>query len=153
MTTLMLTAVIQILVFCAGSILLIYSGKQDEKTRNPYLLIPALMAIGLSAGLTTFLIVSLACLIIFFLPNKVNKVLGKADLLLFTSILMIFILTQNFLLSMVLYGSMALTIVVILLDKNRKKGIPVIYYFSIGYALMILITIGLVIGVFIGVSL
>jgi len=32
----MLSNLIQILVFCAGSILLIYAGKQDEETRNPF---------------------------------------------------------------------------------------------------------------------
>lgn len=153
MTTLMLTAVIQILVFCAGSILLIYSGKQDEKTRNPYLLIPALMAIGLSAGLTTFLIVSLACLIIFFLPNKVNKVLGKADLLLFASILVIIILSQNLLLNLILFESLALTVIILLLDKNRKKEVPLIHYYSIAYALAVLITMATGIGVLIGVMI
>lgn len=150
---LMLITLIQILVFCTGSILLIYAGKQDEKTRNPFLLIPALMAIGLSAGLTSFLIVSLASFAIFFLPKKVNKVIGKADLLLFASILTINILCQNILLTLFLYLTLGNTIIIMLLDKNLKKEVPLIHYYSIGYALAIIMFIGLVIGTLIGVVL
>ena len=149
MTYLMLTTLIQILVFCAGSILLIYAGKQDKKTRNPLLLIPALMAIGLSAGLTTFLLISLASLLIFFMPSKSNKVIGKADLLLFASILTMLILNQNLLLTVMLYISLVITLILILLNKKLKKDVPLIHYYSIGYALTIIITIGLTIGVLI----
>lgn len=150
---LMLITLIQILVFCAGSILIIYAGKQDEKTRNPFLLIPALMAIGLSAGLTSFLIVSLASFAIFFLPKKVNKVIGKADLLLFASILTINILCQNILLTLFLYLTLGNTIIIMLLDKNLKKEVPLIHYYSIGYTIAIIMFIGLIIGTLIGVVL
>ena len=153
MTFLMLTTLIQILVFCAGSILLIYAGKQDVKTRNPFLLIPTLMAIGLSAGIQTFLFISLASVIIFFLPAKINKILGKADLLLFTSALMIIILNQNLLLTTIIFMSLALTVIIMLLDKNLSKAVPLIYYYAKGYALAILIIIGVGIGVFLGVML
>lgn len=147
MTVLMLSTLIQILMFCLGSILIIQAGKQDKKTRNPYLLIPALMLIGLSAGLTTFLIVSLACLIIFVLPSKTNKLIGKADLLLFASILVIIILNQSIILTLMLYISLALTIILMLIDKKLKKEVPLIHYFSQGYSLMILLMIGLVIAI------
>lgn len=150
---LMLITLIQILVFCTGSILLIYAGKQDEETRNPFLLIPALMAIGLSAGLVTFLIVSLASFAIFFLPKKVNKVIGKADLLLFASILTINILCQNILLTLFLYLTLGNTIIIMLLDKNLKKEVPLIHYYSIAYAITIIMFIGLIIGTLIGVVL
>ena len=153
MTYLMLSNLIQILVFCAGSILLIYAGKQDEETRNPFLLIPALMAIGLSAGLVTFLIVSLASFVIFFLPNKVNKVLGKADLLLFASALTIIILNENILLTTIIFMSLAITAIFMLFDKKLTKSVPLIHYYAIGYATAILITIGLAIGALIGVVL
>lgn len=150
---LMLITLIQILVFCTGSILIIYAGKQDEKTRNPFLLIPALMAIGLSAGLTSFLIVSLASFAIFFLPKKVNKVIGKADLLLFASILTINILCQNILLTLFLYLTLGNTIIIMLLDKNLKKEVPLIHYYSIAYTIAIIMFIGLIIGTLIGVVL
>lgn len=149
MNPLMLTILTQIMVFCAGSILLIYAGKQDEKTRNPLLLIPALMLIGLSAGTTTFLIISLASLIIFLLPEKVNKVIGKADLLLFYSLLTIIILNQNILLSLILYISLAITFILLLTNKNKEKQVPLISYYAQRYSLTIIITIGVAIGVLI----
>jgi len=128
----------QILCFCIGSIILIKSGKQDEKTRNPYLLIPALMLIGLSAGLITFLIVGFASALIFFMPEKTNKLIGKADLLLFMTITMVFILNQNLLLSLMLFMALAITIILLLL-KKAKKQVPLIQYFAQAYSLMILI--------------
>jgi len=145
----MLSTLIQVLLFCCGSVLLIYSGKQDKKTRKPFLLIPALMAIALSANIITFAIVSIACAIIFFLPAKTNKLMGKADLLLFAGILIIFITNINLVLNLILYGALALTIALILLDKKRTDQIPLIHYFSQGYALMILITIASTLGLII----
>jgi hypothetical protein len=153
MTLTDLTIFLQIIMFLTGSILMFFAGVQDEKTRNPFLLIPALMAIGLSAGLTTFAIVTLASFIIFFLPAKINKVLGKADLLLFASILVIIILSQNVLLNLIMFESLALTVIIMLLDKKRTKEVPLIHYYSIGYALAILITIAISISVIIGVLL
>jgi len=111
------------------------------------------MAIGLSAGLVTFLIVSLASFVIFFLPNKVNKVIGKADLLLFASALTIIILNENILLTTIIFMSLAITAIFMLFDKKLTKAVPLIHYYAIGYATAILITIGLAIGALIGVVL
>ena len=130
---------IQALMFCIGSALIIYAGKQDEKTRNPYILIPALIALGMSAGGTTFTIITLACLIIFILPEKVNKVIGKADLLLFASALTIIIVNQNWLLTLIIYVSLASTAGLILSDKEKAKEIPLIHYFAKGYAITVLL--------------
>ena len=153
MITLTLLMLIQIIFFCAGSILILYAGKQDEKTRNPFLLIPALMAIGLSAGLVTFFIVSLASFVIFFLPKKVNKIIGKADLLLFYSLLVIIILNQNILLTLTLYFSLAVTVLHMLLDKNKQKEVPLIRYYAEAYAITLIIVICVYIGILLGVAL
>lgn len=153
MTLTDLTIFLQIIIFLIGSILMFFAGAQDKKTRNPLLLIPALMAIGLSAGLTTFAIVTLASFIIFFLPAKINKVLGKADLLLFASVLVIIISSQNVLLNLIMFESLALAVIIMLLDKKRTKEVPLIYYYSIGYTLAILTTIAINTGVIIGVLL
>ena len=124
---------IQFLMFCIGSALIIYAGKQDEKTRNPYILIPALIALGMSAGGTTFTIITLACLIIFILPEKVNKVIGKADLLLFASALTIIILNQNVLLTALIYLSLTITLILLLFNKKEQKEVPLIHYYAQGY--------------------
>lgn len=140
MTLLDLTILLQIIMLGIGSILMFFAGNQDEKTRKPFLLIPALMAISLSAGLTTFLIVTLSCITIFFLPAKVNKIIGKADLLLLSSILTIFILNQNILLTIMLYVSLGLTTLYLFLNVSKeKKPIPFIQYYTKAYALAIII--------------
>ena len=141
MDYLLLTQILQIIAFCIGSILIIYAGNQDKKTRKPYLLIPALMAIGLSAGLLTFAIVSLACLLIFFLPKKINNLIGKADLLLFASILTIFILNQNPLLTLLTYFSMFMVIILIITDKKKEKNLPLILYYTQAHIITTLLTI------------
>jgi len=148
MITLTLLQIIQILVFILGSILIILSGKQDEKTRRPFLLIPGLMAIGLSAGITTFLFVTLASIIIFLLPNKVNKLIGKADLLLLAVTLLIIILFENILLIMVLYMALIITIILIIINKKRAIVIPFIYYYSIAYGLTVIFVM-----IYVGVNL
>jgi len=143
-----LLMIIQILCFLAGSILIILAGKQDEKTRNPYILIPALMAIGLSAGLLTFVMVSIACIIIFFSPEKINKIIGKADLLLFYSLLVIMMLNQNIILTIIAIFSLLLTLIFMITDKKRLKEVPLISYYAQAYSLTILIII--ILSIFIG---
>jgi len=142
--------IIQFLAFITGLILIIYAGKQDKNTRTPILLIPALIAIGISAGAETFSIITIISTLIFFSPSKINKLIGKADLLLFASTLIIIILNQNKLLTLSIYISLALTIGLILFDKNKTNEIPVIHYFSKGYILatiaMIPITIAATMG-------
>jgi len=150
---LMLSQIIQTTMFILGSALLIYSGKQDNKTRNPFLLIPALMALGLSAGITTFLIITLASAIIFFLPQKVNKLIGKADLLLFYSLFTIIILNQNLILTLITFLSLGLTLIIMLFKKKLEKDIPLIHYYTQGYLITLIIIIGLGIGILIGVVL
>ena len=141
---------LQTAMFCAGSILLIYAGKQDEKTRKPLLIIPALITIGLSAGLTTFIIITLASILMFILPSKVNKLIGKADLLLLASTLTIFILNQNIILSLIVFSSHFTSIILIIFDKNKQKEVPLIHYYSKGYAFTTLLTIILLITYLIG---
>ena len=148
--TLMLSTFIQIILFTLGSALLIYSGIQDKKTRNPYLLIPALMAIGLSAGLITFLIVTIACVIIYLLPKKVNKILGKADILLLMAILIITIIHENTIVAILMYVSLALMILLLIMVKKTSQQVPLIYYYSITHAITILITTIMTIGILIG---
>ena len=150
MINLMLSQAIQIMLFCIGSILLIYSGKQDEKTRNPYLLIPALIAIGFSGGLITGLIISIASIIIFFLPAKVNKIIGKADLLLLYSLLMLIIINTNLLLSLIICFSTPITLLLLIFNKNKEKQMPLIHYYVQAYSLVLIcLIIGILLGVFI----
>jgi hypothetical protein len=150
---LMLSELIQITIFILGTLLLICAGKQDEKTRNPYILIPALMCLGLSAGFLTFVLITIASLIIFFLKEKVNKIIGKADLLLFYSLLVIIMLNQNLLLTQILFMSLTLTLIMLIVQKHKEKQMPLIYYYAQAYALSVLITITIDIGVLIGVFL
>jgi hypothetical protein len=148
---LMLIGLIQITIFILGTLLLICAGKQDEKTRNPFILIPALMCLGLSAGFLTFVLITIASLIIFFLPNKVNKIIGKADLLLFYSLLVIIMLNQNLLLTQIVFMSLTLTLIMLIKQKHKEKQMPLIHYYAQAYALTILITMALGIVALIGV--
>ena len=146
---LLLSNLIQVIFFIAGSILIIYAGKQDEQTRNPYLLIPALISIGLSAGFITGTIIALASIIIFFLPEKINKIIGKADLLLFYSLLTIIILNQNLLLTLIIFSTQCVTLFMLIINKNKEKQMPLIHYYAQAYSLTIITTI--ILAIFIGV--
>jgi len=148
--SLTLLGIIQILVFFVSVILMLWAGVQDKKTRIPIMLIPALIATSISAGGLTFLLVTFSCVLIYFLPAKVNKVIGKADLLLFASAFIIIILNQNWVLSVVIYASLALTIIITGLDKNKSKEIPFIHYFSQGYALAVIGVVAVIIGMLLG---
>lgn len=135
---------LQIIVFCIGSIILILSGKQDEKTRRPWLIIPGLILIGLSTNLITFITILIASILFFLAPKKTNYFMGKADLLLFTSILLIFILGNNPIISTILWFTLLLTTLSIYKQMKQTKKqttIPLIYYFTTNYSKIILLTI------------
>ena len=124
MQEIILMNIIQVVSFFIGTILIIVAGKQDNKTRKPIYLIPALMFIGLSAGLETFFIIALFSWIIFFLPNDINKILGKADLLLFAGVLIIILFNQNLLITLIEYFTLTAMLILLIYKKQAKKEIP-----------------------------
>lgn len=136
---------IQILLFIIGTILIIFAGDQDEKTRKPILIIPALFFLGLSANFVSGLLILLIGLICFlFLPKQVNKVMGKADIFLFGAIIVLLIFS-NSLLTVLTWITLTIMLIQLTLferkNKNTKKTkpIPLISYYSKAYQLAIII--------------
>lgn len=124
---------IQIAFLLIGLIFMYYAGQEDLKTRNPLLLIPSLTLIGLAHNTITaglILTISIICLL---LPKKVNVIIGKADLLLFAGLFILFVFAQNLTLTLIIFIALLLTILNLLEitnDKKKEQQIPLIYYFS-----------------------
>ena len=143
-----ITIILQLISFLLGSIFIVKAGKQDYNTRTPLLLIPAFLLIALSLNALTFALILIASGIIFYLPDKVNKTIGKADILLYTNIFIIFITGYSPLISIILFIALGLTgynLYKIQHDKQiLDKNVPLIHYFAKNYKITLLIAIGFI---------
>jgi hypothetical protein len=140
--------IIPIIALIIGTILIYLAGQQDLKTRKPILLIPALLYIGLSSNMLTALTLTIISILIFISPKKINDHIGKADLLIFISIPLLVLLATNPMtqLLFILTNFITLLLLIDLLIKTPKQQrktllIPLIYYYSIGFILSLMIII------------
>jgi hypothetical protein len=143
---------LEIFLFIIALTLIVLAGDQDETSRKPIIIIPALFVLGLITNLLLGVIIGLiGILSLFLLPNKVNKILGKADIFLLISILVLLVMS-NPLTTLLLWITMIIMTIELLKyykkTKNYKKrvGIPLIKYFSDSFikATIILTTITLI---------
>lgn len=120
----------QLLILLFGTIILIKAGKQDNQTRKPILLIPALIIITASTlNITLTLIISILGLIFLLLPAKINKIMGKADLYLLTTQFIILISPTYILLKLIIITTNLLT-AYDLHKKQKNEPIPLIHYYA-----------------------
>ena len=143
-----ITILLQLACFIIGSIFIVKAGKQDFTTKTPILLIPAFLLIALSLNSLTFILILIVSGIIFYLPKKVNTFMGKADLLLYTNIFIIFITGNSPLTSIIMFITLGLTgykLYNIQQDKEiLDKNVPLIHYFAKYYKITLLIAIGFI---------
>ena len=128
---------ISFILFCLGTLVLSLAGMQDKTSRRPFLLIPAFVLIGASTNITTAALIILIGAISLLLPDKINKVIGKADVFLFTAIFVIYLFGNNIFLTFLLLMSSFATFLLLmkLFNKKNKKdeSIPLITVFTKGY--------------------
>jgi hypothetical protein len=133
---------LELIILLIGLILMYLAGKQDLETRTPLLLIPSLILIGLAHNILSAGLITILSIIILLLPKETNKIMGKADLLLFAGIFIIFIFAQNLTLTILIFIALLLTVlnlVEINEDKKNAQQVPLIYYFSKNFTKIIMV--------------
>jgi len=81
---------VQNITLLTGLILALVAGGQDFKTHKPTIIMPAMILIGLSQSIIIGMIIFIfAAISLFFLPNSVNKVFGKADIFFLASMVLL----------------------------------------------------------------
>lgn len=135
---------ISFILFCLGTLTLSMAGMQDKTSRKPFLLIPAFIFLGASINILTAILIILMAIISLILPNKINKTIGKADVFLFASILIIFIFGNNLVIIGLLLMTLFTTCMILFDDAKKNKTVPLITVFTKGYlaSLFVLIVIG-----------
>jgi len=127
---------IEIYIFTIGLICLAIAGYQDFKTRKPTFIMPALILMGFSINLFTGILIGIFALItLYALPDKVNKTMGKADIFLLGS-LIILILLANSLIFMRIIIIACLIISIIgfwYTKKHPNQMLPLVGLFTIGF--------------------
>jgi hypothetical protein len=132
------------IILASGLILLILAIIQDFKTRKPTVLIPALMVIGLSINVYVGGIISILGLAsLYLLPNKVNKVFGKADLYLMASLITIILLAQNIIINQLVMITCVIMIIYwfIYLKATDNKLIPFVGIFGLSFFTALILNI------------
>lgn len=142
----MIDLIIQTTIFIIGTIILYYAGEQDQKTRTPTLLIPALITISLITNQTTIILTLITTTLIFLAPKQINQKIGKADLLLFTNLFILFIFSNHLTLKIIIFITLTLTLIdLIKIQKQTtnmilKTKTPLIYYYAQNQIKITLIT-------------
>jgi hypothetical protein len=138
------TILISFIFFCLGTLTLSMAGMQDKTSRKPFLLIPAFILLGASTNIMTTVLIVLMAIVSLILPDKINKVIGKADVFLFASIFIIFIFGNIFIMTMLLLMALIATAIMLVDDVKKNKTVPLITVFTKGYlaSLFVLIIVG-----------
>lgn len=138
------TILISFIFFCLGTLTLSMAGMQDKTSRKPFLLIPAFILLGASTNIMTTVLIVLMAIVSLILPDKINKVIGKADIFLFASIFIIFIFGNIFIMTMLLLMALIATAMMLVDDVKKNKTVPLITVFTKGYlaSLFVLIIVG-----------
>ena len=127
------TMLISFILFCLGTLTLSMAGMQDKTSRKPFLLIPAFILLGASVNVLTAALIVLAGIISLILPDKINKTIGKADVFLFVSILIIFIFGNNIMMIFLFLTALVGTVIILFDDVKKNKPVPLITIFTKGY--------------------
>lgn len=135
---------ISFIFFCLGTLILSMAGMQDKTSRKPFLLIPAFILLGASTNIMTTVLIVLMAIISLILPDKINKVIGKADVFLFASIFIIFIFGNSFIMTIFLLMALIATAMMLFDDVKKNKTVPLVTVFTKGYlaSLFVFIIVG-----------
>ena len=132
---------VQTITLLTGLILLVVAGYQDFKTHKPTIIMPALILIGLSQSIMIGMIIFIfATISLFFLPNSVNKVFGKADIFFLASILVLIFMQNNLqIMSIIILSSIiALIGIIYYINKKPNELIPWVGVYVLGFVLSII---------------
>lgn len=147
------TMLISFILFCLGTLTLSMAGMQDKTSRKPFLLIPAFILLGASTNVLTAALIVLAGIISLILPDKINKMIGKADVFLFVSILIIFIFGNNIMMIFLFLTALVGTVIILFDDVKKNKSVPLITVFTKGYlaSVFVFTIVGILLAISFGV--
>jgi hypothetical protein len=138
---------IQIILIAIGLFFLAMAGYQDFKTRKPFLIIPALIAIGVTLSPLIGILVTIYGLItLYIVPSKVNKYFGKADIFLAASMFTIIILAQNQIINAIIVTTCIASLILQKIYKIKRPGemIPLVGLFVASVFIALLINIAII---------
>jgi len=134
-------ALVQTITLLTGLILLVVAGYQDFKTHKPTIIMPAMILIGLSQSIIIGMVIfAFAAFSLFFLPNSVNKVFGKADIFFLSSMLVLIITMINpTILPIIMLSSLiALAGIIYYIKEKPNEFIPWVGVYVLGLTISIL---------------
>jgi hypothetical protein len=126
----------QTITLLTGLILMLVAGYQDFKTHKPTLIMPALILIGLSQSIIIGIIIFIFAVIsLFFLPNSVNKVFGKADIFFIASTILILLTLNNIIIStiIILSSIYALIGIIYYIKSKPNELIPWVGIYTLSF--------------------
>ena len=133
------------MIFLAlGLILMIIAGYQDFKTRKPFIIIPALISIGLAVNIITALLIGiLGYITLYHLPNKVNKTFGKADIFLLISLVLLLIMAQSMIFTQIILFACIISILLnyLYIKQNPNKLLPFVGLFITSFFISVFIDV------------
>lgn len=131
---------VQTMVLMTGLILFFLAGYQDFKTHKPTLIMPAMILIGLSQSIIIGMIIFVfAYISLFWLPDWLNKVFGKADVFFLTSMFVIIINSNLITLGLTIIASfITLALIIYYIKTKPKQFIPWVGLYSTGFFISII---------------
>ena len=134
---------VHLITLITGLILLVVAGYQDYTTHKPTIIMPAMILIGLSQSIIIGVIIFMfAAISLFFLPNSVNKVFGKADIFFLASALVLIIINSSiFINTLVIIASItALGLTFYYIYKKPTELMPWVGFYATGVLIAILLS-------------
>ena len=134
---------VHLITLITGLILLVVAGYQDYTTHKPTIIMPAMILIGLSQSIIIGVIIFIyAAISLFFLPNSVNKVFGKADIFFLASALTIMIINSSIFINtiIIIASIIALAQVFYYIKKKPTELMPWVGFYATGVLIAILLS-------------
>ena len=134
---------VHLITLITGLILLVVAGYQDYTTHKPTIIMPAMILIGLSQSIIIGVIIFIyATITLFFLPNSVNKIFGKADIFFLASALVLVIINSSiFINTLIIIASIiALAQVFYYIKKKPTELMPWVGFYATGVVIAILLS-------------
>lgn len=135
-------ALVQTITLLTGLILLLLAGYQDFKDHKPTLIMPAMILIGLSQSIIIGMLIFIySAFTLFLLPNKINKIFGKADVFFIMSLLTLMIIIRDLTILGIIITSSFITLGLIFcyIKQKPKELLPWVGLYVLGLTITTLI--------------
>lgn len=127
---------IEPILLVLSMLLLIVAGLQDFKTRKPTALIPALILMGFAINIFAGILIGIFALIsLYALPDKVNETMGKADIFLLGSLIILMLMANSLVfMRIIIFACLIISILgFYYIKKKPKEMLPLVGLFAMGF--------------------